>query len=320
MYETVALLKKECVEDLEVLERALEAAKGTEAEREDIVLEQQVWEALERLKGRMCQYEAVGKEGLLGVGERETAEKEKLLRAGEYEAVKKEEVLREGEYEALRDMLIRGEEEFLRMMEGILCRAEVNRTMKLFDIQRGFLEIYRRLYGDVMEEYSYFGMYFDEFEFSGLEGREIRTMERLYEGVLEIGRKMLELIGCFRLDTRSELIGQVADYAWRNVEKKISLEKIAEEFFVNKTYLSHLFKQETGRTFVNFFTEIRMLRSRVLLRQHYRVYECALQLGYEDAEYFSRVFKNYFGCKPTEYMAQLDNQAFRHNNRAACQQ
>lgn len=292
MYETVTIWKKGYVEDLDVLERALSSAKGKEEEAEDLYQVQQVREALERLKGRVY----------------------------EYEAAEKEEVLREGEYEVLRDMLIRGETEFLKVAEGILCRAEVNRMLKFYDVQRAFLEIFQRLYGDVEEEYSYFGMYFERSEFSGLEGRKIRSMEQLYEVVLEIGRKMLELIGYFRLDTRSELIEQVADYTWRNVEKKISLEKIAEVFFINKTYLSHLFKQETGRTFVNFFTEIRMLRSRVLLRQHYRVYECALQLGYEDAEYFSRVFKNYYGCKPTEYMAQLDSQAFHHNNRAACQQ
>lgn len=292
MYETVTIWKKGYVEDLDVLERALSSAKGKEEEAEDLYQVQQVREALERLKGRVY----------------------------EYEAAEKEEVLREGEYEVLRDMLIRGETEFLKVAEGILCRAEVNRMLKFYDVQRAFLEIFQRLYGDVEEEYSYFGMYFERSEFSGLEGRKIRSMEQLYEVVLEIGRKMLELIGYFRLDTRSELIEQVADYTWRNVEKKISLEKIAEVFFINKTYLSHLFKQETGRTFVNFFTEIRMLRSRVLLRQHYRVYECALQLGYEDAEYFSRVFKNYYGCKPTEYMARLDSQAFHHNNRAACQQ
>lgn len=277
MYETAALFEKECAKDLDVLEKALEGAKETPVK--NFFQERQVREALERLKGRMYQYETVKKEG----------------------------ALREGEYEALRDMLVRGDVEFLKMAEGLLYRAEGNRMLKFYDIQREFLEIYQRLYVDLMAEYSYFELYFDEFEFARLEGRNIRSMEQLYKVVLDIGGRMLQLTGCFKLDTRSELIGRVADYAWRNVEKKISLEKIAEEFFVNKTYLSHLFKRETGRTFVNFFTEIRMLRSRVLLRQNCRVYECALQLGYEDAEYFSRVFKNYFGCKPTEYMAQMGN-------------
>lgn len=292
MYQMAAFSKEEHITDLDILERALECARGEEADFKNLFPEQQVREALERLKGRMYQYE--------------TSRKERLLSTSEYEA--------------LREMLLRGEDEFLKVMEGIFCRAEVNRTLNVYDIQQAFQKIYQNLYENVLEEYSYFDLYFDAEDISGLENRKIGSIESLYDAVMDIGRKMLELICLFRLDTKSELIQQVADYTWRNVEKNISLEKIAEALFINKTYLSHLFKQETGRTFVNFFTEIRMLRSRVLLRRHYRVYECALQLGYEDAEYFSKVFKNYYGCKPTEYMAQLDSQAFHHNSRAVCQQ
>lgn len=127
---------------------------------------------------------------------------------------------------------------------------------------------------------------------------EILTKARL------VASQIFQLVKRFEVETDSELIRCVADFAWRNVEKNISLEKIAETYYVNKSYLSHLFKQETGRTFVSYFTQIRMLRSRVLLRHHYKVYECAMHLGYEDAEYFSRVFKNYYGCKPTEFLVQ----------------
>ena len=152
-----------------------------------------------------------------------------------------------------------------------------------------------------------------------LSEKQIST-EELREEILAIARKIYYLVTKFNIHTDSELIRQVAEYAWENVENDISLEKIADTFFVNKTYLSHLFKQETGRNFVNFFTEIRMLRSHVLLRHHCKVYECALQLGYEDTEYFSKVFKNYYRCKPTEYMAMQNNQAFRHSSPAVCQQ
>lgn len=286
MYQMAAFSKEEHITDLDILERALECARGEEADFKNLFPEQQVREALERLKGRMHQYE--------------TARKERLLSTSEYEA--------------LREMLLRGEDEFLKVMEGLFCRAEINRTLNVYDIQQAFQKIYQNLYENVLEEYPYFDLYFDAEDISGLENRKIGSIESLYDAVMDIGRKMLELICLFRPDTKSELIQQVADYTWRNVEKNISLEKIAEALFINKTYLSHLFKQETGRTFVNFFTEIRMLRS------HYRVYECALQLGYEDAEYFSKVFKNYYGCKPTEYMAQLDSPAFHHNSRAVCQQ
>lgn len=291
MYQTTMFLKEGHVTDLDILEQAFACAKDGNANKE-LFPERQVREALERLRGTVYQYEVSRKERLMTVYE----------------------------YGQLREMLMKGNEEFFKFLEGIFYRAEMNRDMKTYEIQMEAQKVFCSLYEDILEKYDYFDFYFEKEEFLIFENKKQISTEELYKEILSIATEMYDLLAKFRPDTDSELIGQVADYAWRNVEKNISLEKIADVFFVNKTYLSHLFKQETGRNFVNFFTEIRMLRSRVLLRHHCKVYECALQLGYEDTEYFSKVFKNYYGCKPTEYMAQQSNLAFHHNNRAACQQ
>lgn len=291
MYQTTRYLKEGHVTDLDILEQAFACAKNRKEENE-LFQERQVKEALERLRGTVYQYEVSRKERL----------------TTEYE------------YGQLRKILMNGNKEFFKMLEGIFFRAEMNRNMKAYEIQMEAKKLLFSLYEDILDKYDYFGLYFEKEEILQMENRKQISTDELYEEILHIARKMYGLLQKFSLNTDSELIGQVADYAWRNVEKNISLEKIADVFFVNKTYLSHLFKQEAGRNFVNFFTEIRMLRSRVLLNHHCKVYECALQLGYEDTEYFSKVFKKYFGCKPTEYMAKQNSPAFHHNNRAACQQ
>lgn len=291
MYQTTKFLKEGQVSDLDILEQAFACAKNRDTDNE-LFPERQVKEALERLRGMVYQYEA--------------SKKEKLITAYE-----------DGQ---LREMLIKGNEEFFKMLEGVFYRAEMNRHMKTYEIQMEIQEVFYNLYEDIIDQYDYFVFYLEKEELLISAPQKKISMDELYEETFNIAGKMYTVLSKFRLNTESELIGQVADYAWRNVEENISLEKIADIFFVNKTYLSHLFKQEAGRNFVNFFTEIRMLRSRVLLRHHCKVYECALQLGYEDTEYFSKVFKNYYGCKPTEYMAKQSNLAFHHNNRVACRQ
>ena len=290
MSQTTVFLKEGHTRDLDILEQAfICAAKSADLEKK-VFWERQAKEALERLRGTVCQFEEV----------------------------KKQKIVNDCEYERIWRMLFEEDETFFQMLEGVFYRAEKNRGIKAYEIQMEMQEVFDSLYGDILTKYEYFPLYFEKEEMQ-LSEKRIST-EELQEEILAIARKLYDLLAKFHIRTDSELVRQVAEYAWKNVEKDITLEKIADEFFVNKTYLSHLFKQETGRNFVNYFTEIRMLRSHVLLRHHCKVYECALQLGYEDTEYFSKVFKNYYGCKPTEYMAMQNSRAFHHSNPVVCQQ
>lgn len=290
MDQTSLFLQEGHTRDLDILEQAFTCAAGSADLEKKMFWERQAKDALERLRGTVFQFENI----------------------------KKEQVISACEYERIRKMLLDGEETFFQILEGVFYHAERNRGIKAYEIQVEMQAMFDSLYEDILVRYEYFPLYFEKEEMT-LSEKQIST-EELREEIFAIARKIYYLVTKFNIHTDSDLIRQVAEYAWENVENDISLEKIADTFFVNKTYLSHLFKQETGRNFVNFFTEIRMLRSHVLLRHHCKVYECALQLGYEDTEYFSKVFKNYYRCKPTEYMAMQNNQAFRHSSPAVCQQ
>ncbi len=272
MYQTMTVTQ---VNDIEILEEAFSCLVMPDHEKKDF-WDQQVREALDRLRESLHRTETAAKYGMI--------EKE--------------------EYVDLFDMLMRGDEKFFLTLEGVFYRAEQNRDWKISEIKRGAQEILENLYEDIGKNYDFFPLYFEKDEIN-LTGRSnAKTTEEILTQTRLAASQIFHLVKRFKLETDSQLIRRVAEFAWRNVEKNISLEKIADTFYVNKSYLSHLFKQETGRTFVSYFTQIRMLRSRVLLRNHYKVYECAMHLGYEDAEYFSRVFKNYYGCKPTEFLMQ----------------
>ena len=77
---------------------------------------------------------------------------------------------------------------------------------------------------------------------------------------------------------------------------------MADYSSVSPFYLSKLFKDEKGVTFINFITDKRLDKGRELLsKSDLSIKEITAQIGYNDQNYFSRIFKNKFGLSPKEY-------------------
>ena len=84
-----------------------------------------------------------------------------------------------------------------------------------------------------------------------------------------------------------------------------SLERLIEGIEMNPDYLRKLFKKEMGISALEYLTSLRMKSAEKLLTamwsNEYTITEIAHMCGYDDALYFSRVFKKYFGCAPSYY-------------------
>ena len=75
---------------------------------------------------------------------------------------------------------------------------------------------------------------------------------------------------------------------------EISLSNSAKEFFLNVSYLSRIFKQETGQTFVEYLTKARMEKAIKLLKEtDLKAYQIAENVGIVDPHYFGICFKKY---------------------------
>lgn len=82
----------------------------------------------------------------------------------------------------------------------------------------------------------------------------------------------------------------------------ITLNSCAGEFHFNPQYLSALLKKHTGQTFQSILTGIRMKEAgRLLKKSDECVSRIAQEVGYQDASYFMKVFKKYYGCTPSGY-------------------
>ena len=67
-------------------------------------------------------------------------------------------------------------------------------------------------------------------------------------------------------------------------------------------YFSRIFKEETGKNFVEYLTGVRMERAKELLKEgRCSIKEICCMTGYSEPNYFSRTFKKNMGITPTEY-------------------
>lgn len=90
-------------------------------------------------------------------------------------------------------------------------------------------------------------------------------------------------------------------------DKNISLNLVADEIGISPFYLSRLFKNVLGITFINMITNIRMAKAIELVDTRIQVQEISNLIGYPNTTYFCKVFKKYFGKSISEYRLEKLN-------------
>ena len=98
------------------------------------------------------------------------------------------------------------------------------------------------------------------------------------------------------------MIPPVENYLHDHIYEDLSLISVAQQFYLSPIYLSQLFKKETGQSYIDYLTNLKMnAAKKLLLTTDMMVYEISNKLGYKDSKYFSRLFEKKLGCKPSEY-------------------
>jgi two-component system response regulator YesN len=114
------------------------------------------------------------------------------------------------------------------------------------------------------------------------------------------------------LESRSSMnlrvINKACDYIVKNYHKNISLEEVAQTVHLSPFYFSRLFKQEKGHNFVDFLTKVRIDKAKKMLQNpDFTAVRIAAEVGYQDASYFSRVFRQIMGMTPNQYRNEIRN-------------
>ena len=132
---------------------------------------------------------------------------------------------------------------------------------------------------------------------------DIRTLR---DWLLDLSLAFSELLSNVRSNTSKSYVEEAQNYVRTNYnDVDLSLDKVCSTLGVSSSYFSSVFKKETGESFISYLTDFRMKEAaRLLLETDEKNYTIARKVGYEDANYFSYVFKKAYGMSPSRYKSE----------------
>lgn len=132
--------------------------------------------------------------------------------------------------------------------------------------------------------------------------RECRTPEELFARLANRISDALENWKSKKGTQTSHLIRKACQYISEHYAEPISLQSVSDYVGLNSSYLSSLFKRETGSTFLDYLTETRIVAARELLvNTDIKIDDLPEKVGYNDFKYFYKRFKKSTGISPKEY-------------------
>lgn len=192
------------------------------------------------------------------------------------------------------------EEEFIRKYNDQLVESikSMERVSKLY--------LQNMLYSIVKTMYDYY---------PGIESKELlvsaealfstgnsKELLRIYKDAMD---KIFLLVQRDGID-ETRVIAKIKNLVGKEYSKDISLNDMAEEVNLTPSYVSYIFKKETGQSLVKYITDVRMSKAKKLLEESdLKVLQIAKRCGYENQSYFNRLFKNYYGTTPKQLREKL---------------
>ncbi|MBB3150584.1 two-component system response regulator YesN [Paenibacillus endophyticus] len=114
--------------------------------------------------------------------------------------------------------------------------------------------------------------------------------------------KYLTSTGASPVETKNPTVNSILHYVALNFRRDISLQDLSEQFFMNPSYISQLFKKEVGETLTAHMAKLRIAYACELLDSEAgSIQDIAEKIGYHDYFYFTRIFKKMTGKTPTQY-------------------
>ncbi|MDF2964265.1 MAG: helix-turn-helix protein [Paenibacillus sp.] len=106
-----------------------------------------------------------------------------------------------------------------------------------------------------------------------------------------------------------ERIDDVLHYMLEHLHQKLSLAEVASKAGLSESRFCHLIKEQTGETYVELLTKMRLQKAAKLLAfTNRRIYQIASDVGFDSAYYFTRRFTLHYGVSPTAYRGHIQQQ------------
>lgn len=217
------------------------------------------------------------------------------------------------------DIRILGEQEFpvsqLHLLEQYIEHNEIFKVKNL--VQEIFSEELVKKYGSAYLQIMWIrilNLLLHHYERRGRNAAEIEKMLQNYnlldriQSLQEIRQKIIEMVmECVSTESVADAnarskIQMAIGYIQEHFAENLTVNVLAEHYGMSPNYFSSMFKKEMSRSAVNYITELRINQARELLyHSELSVVDISKKVGYEDSQYFFRVFKKYLGMTPLQY-------------------
>jgi two-component system response regulator YesN len=130
---------------------------------------------------------------------------------------------------------------------------------------------------------------------------KVETITDIQKCLGDIIGRLTECLLSKRLGAERPEILKLKQVISERIYEEITLDKAAKMTNMSKSYLSSVFKKETGESFTDYVNRLKMEEAKVLIQKHnLKNYEAAEKLGFVDESYFSKLFKKYNGISPSK--------------------
>jgi len=100
----------------------------------------------------------------------------------------------------------------------------------------------------------------------------------------------------------NRIIERIKQMVEEHYDQDLSLEGIAEQVYLTPSYLSYLFKKETGQSLIRYITQVRMEKAVALLKDtNMKIVDICKKLGYRNSNYFIQSFRQHYGVTPAKF-------------------
>lgn len=133
----------------------------------------------------------------------------------------------------------------------------------------------------------------------------VQSAAKLRSWSLDMLNKLHDISSEQETTSKSHIIKQVQEMVTADSGHDLSVKTIADRVFLHPVYLSKIYKSETGEGLGDYIIRKRMERALYLLKHtNKKIYEITAELGYQNPQYFSKMFRKHYGMTPNEYRDQ----------------
>lgn len=202
------------------------------------------------------------------------------------------------------EMIRQKAEKFIEEKDLYNTRLHISKLLEAASKYKALSTVYmHHIFYDLINKcYIKFGIYDNNLIHNRIDSlikcSNIETLEQMIEEMFE---EISRNCQAGMVDQRG-IANKVIHIIQNEYSNDLSLDYIADKVNLVSSYLSYIFKKETGSNLVKYITDFRMEKAKKLLEEgNLKINQVGKCCGYENQSYFNRLFKNYYGETPKQF-------------------